>query len=55
MCVLVLPFHSADSLQAIPIDSESSGEEFEDASDFNNDDDIFTETPIINQQKRLST
>uniref|UniRef100_A0A182PPG5 UBX domain-containing protein n=1 Tax=Anopheles epiroticus TaxID=199890 RepID=A0A182PPG5_9DIPT len=40
-------------LQAIPIDSESSGEEFEDASDFNNDDDIFTETPIINQQKRL--
>uniref|UniRef100_A0A182KBG4 UBX domain-containing protein n=1 Tax=Anopheles christyi TaxID=43041 RepID=A0A182KBG4_9DIPT len=43
----------ADSLQAIPIDSESSGEEFEDASDFNNDDDIFTETPIINQQKRL--
>ncbi|XP_035906518.1 FAS-associated factor 1 [Anopheles stephensi] len=42
-----------DSLPIIPIDSESSGEEFEDASDFNNDDDIFTETPIINQQKRL--
>uniref|UniRef100_A0AAG5DBR7 UBX domain-containing protein n=1 Tax=Anopheles atroparvus TaxID=41427 RepID=A0AAG5DBR7_ANOAO len=42
-----------DNLTIIPIDSESSGEEFEDASDFNNDDDIFTETPIINQQKRL--
>ncbi|XP_058055026.1 FAS-associated factor 1 isoform X2 [Anopheles bellator] len=42
-----------DSLPIIAIDSESSGEEFEDASDFNNDDDIFTETPIINQQKRL--
>lgn len=42
-----------DNLPIIPIDSESSGEEFEDASDFNNDDDIFTEMPIINQQKRL--
>uniref|UniRef100_A0A2M4ACJ0 Putative regulator of the ubiquitin pathway n=1 Tax=Anopheles triannulatus TaxID=58253 RepID=A0A2M4ACJ0_9DIPT len=42
-----------DSVPVIAIDSESSGEEFEDASDFNNDDDIFTETPIINQQKRL--
>uniref|UniRef100_A0A182QTK5 UBX domain-containing protein n=1 Tax=Anopheles farauti TaxID=69004 RepID=A0A182QTK5_9DIPT len=42
-----------DSLPIFPIDSESSGEEFEDASDFNNDDDIFTETPVINQQKRL--
>uniref|UniRef100_A0A182IMQ1 Uncharacterized protein n=1 Tax=Anopheles atroparvus TaxID=41427 RepID=A0A182IMQ1_ANOAO len=47
------PSNVNDNLTIIPIDSESSGEEFEDASDFNNDDDIFTETPIINQQKRL--
>lgn len=37
----------------IIIDSEDS-EEFEDASDFNNDDDIFTETPNISQLKHLS-
>uniref|UniRef100_A0A1Q3G262 Putative regulator of the ubiquitin pathway n=1 Tax=Culex tarsalis TaxID=7177 RepID=A0A1Q3G262_CULTA len=36
----------------IIIDSESS-EEFEDASDFNNDDDIFTETPINSHLKHL--
>lgn len=43
---------SSDSMPII-VDSESS-EEFEDASDFNNDDDIFTETPINSHLKHLS-
>lgn len=43
--------NNSDSMPII-IDSESS-EEFEDASDFNNDDDIFTETPINSHLKHL--
>ncbi|XP_058830467.1 FAS-associated factor 1 isoform X2 [Topomyia yanbarensis] len=45
-------YNNSDSIPII-IDSESSGEEFEDASDFNNDDDIFTETPINSHLKHL--
>ncbi|XP_055630462.1 FAS-associated factor 1 isoform X2 [Toxorhynchites rutilus septentrionalis] len=45
-------YNNSDSMPII-IDSESSGEEFEDASDFNNDDDIFTETPINSHLKHL--
>lgn len=45
-------YNNSDSMPII-IDSESSGEEFEDASDFNNDDDIFTETPVQNNLKNL--
>uniref|UniRef100_A0A8D8F0E7 FAS-associated factor 1 n=4 Tax=Culex pipiens TaxID=7175 RepID=A0A8D8F0E7_CULPI len=44
-------YNNSDSMPII-IDSEDS-EEFEDASDFNNDDDIFTETPNISQLKHL--
>ncbi|XP_058460483.1 FAS-associated factor 1 isoform X1 [Malaya genurostris] len=44
--------YNSDSMPIV-IDSESSGEEFEDASDFNNDDDIFTETPINSHLKHL--
>lgn len=44
-------YNNSDSMP-ITIDSESS-EEFEDASDFNNDDDIFTETPINSHLKNL--
>lgn len=44
-------YNNSDSMP-ITIDSESS-EEFEDASDFNNDDDIFTETPINSHLKHL--
>lgn len=45
-------FNNSDPSMPIIIDSESS-EEFEDASDFNNDDDIFTETPINSHLKNL--
>ncbi|XP_055610523.1 FAS-associated factor 1 isoform X2 [Uranotaenia lowii] len=45
-------FSNSASMPII-IDSESSGEEFEDASDFNNDDDIFTETPINSHLKHM--
>lgn len=45
-------YNSSDPSMPIIIDSESS-EEFEDASDFNNDDDIFTETPINSHLKHL--
>ncbi|XP_062543046.1 FAS-associated factor 1 isoform X1 [Armigeres subalbatus] len=44
-------YNNSDSMPII-VDSESS-EEFEDASDFNNDDDIFTETPINSHLKHL--
>lgn len=44
-------YNKSDSMPII-VDSESS-EEFEDASDFNNDDDIFTETPINSHLKHL--
>nr|WEV88804.1 CASPAR [Ochlerotatus fluviatilis] len=45
-------YNNSDASMPIIIDSESS-EEFEDASDFNNDDDIFTETPINSHLKHL--
>lgn len=45
-------YNNSDSMPII-IDSESSGEEFEDASDFNNDDDIFTETSVNSHLKHL--
>lgn len=44
-------YNNSDSMPIV-IDSESS-EEFEDASDFNNDDDIFTETPVNSHLKHL--
>lgn len=37
----------------IVVDSDSSAEEFEDASDFNADDDMFTETSVTSRPKHL--